>query len=314
MFALRGLAVSLSAFATFYCGLSLALALTWRKARALAPRHPARRSANFLLALRMFPLAAALLITLALALPSFLVLEPRAISEPIGELSLTLGFCGVAVLTVGATNVFLSLRRASRTISRWEDAAEPIASTSALPIFRTLRAAPPMTAVGIIRPRILLSRVAEFLLNTNEFQSALNHESAHVRGRDNLKKLVLRFVPFPGLRDLEHAWLESIEMAADDAAVSSPAEALDLAAALIKLCRLGPIDSSPELTVSLVHSPVSLVNERIERLIHWSPAPNPNSNHVLWYASGLGLTVFAVGVSYGQLLVAVHAATEWLVR
>jgi Zn-dependent protease with chaperone function len=171
-----------------------------------------------------------------------------------------------------------------------------------------------MTAVGIIRPRILFSRAAEFLLNANEFQSALNHEIAHLRRRDNLKKLLLRFVQFPGMRGLEHSWLEATEMAADDAAVSTSAEALDLAAALIKLCRLGSMGSFAELNMSLVHSPVSLVNERVERLIHWTGRSYPAPRHSLWYAGGLGLALFAAGLSYSQLLVAAHNATEWLVR
>lgn len=314
MFAFRGLAVSLSVFVTFYCGLSLALTLTWRKAGAVVRGQPAHRLANFLFALRMFPLAAAVLVTTALAIPSFLWLEPRTIDEPIGELSLILGFCGVAVLAAGATNALLAFKRASRTISRWESGAEPIRFTASLQILRTAGATPPMTAVGIVRPRILLSRAAEFLLNANEFRSALNHEIAHVQRRDNLKKLLLRFVQFPGLRGLEHAWLEATEMAADDAAVSNPAEALDLAAALIKLCRLGPIDSSAELSMSLVHSPVSLVNERVERLIHWTGRSSPRRRRVC-HAAGLGLALLPlVAVSYGQLLVAVHSATEWLVR
>jgi hypothetical protein len=88
-----------------------------------------------------------------------------------------------------------------------------------------------------------------------------------------------------------------------------------LAAALIKLCRLGAMGSSAELIMSLVHSPVSLVNERVERLIHWSPQPDLERGHSSWYAVAMGLAFLAVvGLSYGQLLMVVHAATEWLVR
>ena len=76
-----------------------------------------------------------------------------------------------------------------------------------------------------------------------------------MRRRDNLKKLLLRFVAFPGMAGLEAAWLEATEMAADDAAVSNAGEALDLAAALIKLSRLGPVEAPVDLTAALVHSP-----------------------------------------------------------
>src|SRR5258708_34685891 len=127
-----------------------------------------------------------------------------------------------------------------------------------------------MTAAGIVRPRVLLSGAAESLLTASELQTALNHEIAHVHRRDNLKKLLLRFVAFPGMAGLEAAWLEVTEMAADDAAVSNAGEALDLAAALIKLSRLGPSGARADLTAALIHSPASAMNARVGRLIAWS--------------------------------------------
>ena len=115
---------------------------------------------------------------------------------------------------------------------------------------------------------------------------------------------------------LEAAWLEATEMAADDAAVSNAGEALDLAAALIKLSRLGPVEAPIDLTAALVHSPASLMNARVERLIAWSDdrlaLPHRFSP---WYGLGAALaTVAAFAVSYSRLLVHVHTATEWLVR
>ena len=161
-----------------------------------------------------------------------------------------------------------------------------------------------------------MSGVAEFLLTGNELQTALNHEIEHVRRRDNLKKLLLRLVAFPGMAGLEAAWLVAIEMAADDAAVSNASEALDLAAALIKLSRLGPAEARADLTAALVHSPSSAMNARVARLIAWSDARLVSSQRSsLWYGIGAALAAVAVfAVTYGQLLVRVHTATEWLVR
>ena len=126
---------------------------------------------------------------------------------------------------------------------------------------------PALSAAGILRPKILLSGSAEFLLNGNELRTALNHELAHIRRRDNFKKMLLRFVAFPGMRGLEAVWLEASEMAADDAAVSSTADALDLAAALLKLSRLKADEPSPDLTAALVHGHAAIINARVERLI-----------------------------------------------
>ena len=105
-------------------------------------------------------------------------------------------------------------------------------------------------------------------------------------------------------------------MAADDAAVSNAGEALDLAAALIKLSRLGPVEPPADLTAALVHSPASVMNARVERLIAWSDdrlAP-PQRLSLRYALSAAAATVAVFALTYTQLLVHVHAATEWLVR
>jgi beta-lactamase regulating signal transducer with metallopeptidase domain len=173
-----------------------------------------------------------------------------------------------------------------------------------------------LTAAGILRPRLWLSGAAEFVLTERELQSALRHELVHVRRRDNLRKLVLRLVASPGMKPLENAWREATEMAADDAAVSNASEALDLAAAVIKLSRLVPLAPAAELTTALVHSPAESVNARVERLIAWterrqSAAPGDSIRYSLCAAAALAGTLV---VTYGTLLMRVHAATEWLVR
>jgi hypothetical protein len=119
---------------------------------------------------------------------------------------------------------------------------------------------------------------------------------------------------------LEDAWLEATEMAADDAAVSSAGDALDLAAALIKLSRLGPVEPPTELTAALLHSGASVMNARVERLVTWTeerlvPARKSSSSFELAYGVGAALATIAIfAVTYSQLLVHVHTATEWLVR
>jgi beta-lactamase regulating signal transducer with metallopeptidase domain len=183
-------------------------------------------------------------------------------------------------------------------------------------VLRISGAAPPLTAAGILRPTVWLSRAAEFVLTERELQSALRHEVVHVRRRDNLRKLILRLTAFPGMVEMESAWREATEMAADDAAVSSASEALDLAAAVIKLSRLAPLEAPAELTTALVNTPAESVNARVERLIAWgerrsTPAPRYSWGYALCTAAAVVVTVV---VTYSQLLVRVHAATEWLVR
>ncbi len=321
MFALRGVAVSLSVFVLLYSALSLVVCSVWGRVLLYGERYSARRCADLLFTLRVCPLVVAAGVTLALAVPSFVLLEPRTVDEPMGVVLVALGLSGMAVVLAGMWKAALALLRASRTVARWSTEARvidisPMDSMNPLSVLRVSAAAPPLTAAGILRPSVWLSRAAQFVLTERELQSALRHEVVHVRRRDNLRKLVLRLVAFPGTAGLESAWSEASEMAADDAAVSSASEALDLAAAVIKLSRLTPLEAPAELTTALVHSPAESVNARVERLIAWTERrPTPAKGYSLVYplcaAAAVAVTV---AVTYSQLLVRLHAATEWLVK
>jgi Zn-dependent protease with chaperone function len=324
MFAARGIAVASSVFFLVYVALSLVVCCTWhrvsvsRHVRNLSTKH----CADLLFALRMFPLTAALLVTLAFTVPSFVLLEPHAIEEPIGWLPLALGTCGLCVIVFGLGSAVAALMRASRLIALWGSQANAVETQVSVPVLRIDRIAPALTAAGILRPRVLLSGTAELVLNENELHTALRHEVAHIRRRDNLKKLLLRFVAFPAMKSLEAAWLESTEMAADDAAVGSLGDALDLAAALIKLSKIiaSPENSSEELMTAFMHGSASLMNVRVERLIAWRESrPAAVRQYSQWHAVGLALVMAiimsaALAVTYSHLLAQVHTATEWLVR
>jgi len=314
MFYVRGLAISLSIFAIVYAAMSLAVCLTWQRMRSFSDRFSSRRRANLLFALRMFPLINAIAATGALAIPSFLLFEPRGINEPLGGFLLAAALCGLALILFGFIHASSALFRASRAISLWTNGARTISSSGPVPVLQISGAVPAMTAVGIVRPAVLLSQSALDLLTGGELRSALNHEFVHWRRRDNLRKLLLHFVTLPGMRGLESAWLEATEMAADDAAVSNREQALDLAAALIKLSRF--IHPPAELTAALVHSPVSTVNARVERLLAWREAhPASSARHVFRCGfAALTATAVVLGVVCSPLLAYVHAATEWLVR
>jgi Zn-dependent protease with chaperone function len=321
MFALRGIAVSLSIFVVFYSALSLAVCGVWRNVWPGGPRYSARRCADLLFALRMIPFALATGVTLSLAVPSFLLLEPRAVDEPMGAMPVALGLCGLAMVLGGMWKATTALLRASRRVARWSSearviGARPIDSMNSVAVHRISAPAPPLTAAGILRPSLWLSRAVEFVLTERELETALRHEVAHVRRRDNLRKLMLRLVAFPGMAELESAWREASEMAADDAAVSTASEALDLAAAVIKLSRLTPLDPPAELTTALVHSPAQSVNARVLRLMAWTERrQNAAPGYSLGYALCAALAVVvALAVTYSELLLRVHAATEWLVR
>jgi len=69
---------------------------------------------------------------------------------------------------------------------------------------------------------------------------------------------------------------------------------------------------------ALVHTPLESVNARVGRLIAWEERRQKPISEWGWslrYTTFAAVAlVAALAVSYGQMLVGMHAATEWLVR
>jgi hypothetical protein len=295
-----------------YVSLSLIICRGWKVMRRLFPTGSARASADFLFALRVLPFAFSSAVTLAFTLPSFLLLEPHATDEAIGLAPLGLGLCCILLLGAGIARAAMSQLRASRALVKWLDGSTVMESDDAVTVFLTANNAPTLTVAGLCAPKVLISEAAVAALNPPELRSALRHEIFHARRYDNLKKLLFRFSVFPGMADLERAWSEETEMAADDAAVSSFRDALDLAAALIKVSRLGRIESN-ELTTALLHSSTAL-SKRVRRLVAWENPQQPVSRN-WWYALlPATVSVIALAATYSSALSRMHDVTEWLVR
>jgi len=312
MFALRLMGVMLSVFILAYCVLSLAVSGGWKfTARLWRPLAPAR-SADFLFGLRLFPLAAAIAITAIYVVPSYLVLEPAHIDEPLGPMLFVLAGGGFAWLLSATLRAVAAQKRTSRVLSKWVQGAKGADHGAPFPVLRLPHQDPVLTVAGICVPRVLVSETAAAILTREELEVALRHEVAHIRHRDNLKKLLLRFAGFPAMAELESAWLEMSEMAADEAAVSSPSEALDLASALIKLSRFAPVQRSHAFTSALLPESRASLTARLGRLFNWAaPQHQKGTSHVL---PSVAAIAFLAVLTYGPMLVGVHALTEWLVR
>jgi Zn-dependent protease with chaperone function len=321
MFALRCLGVSLAFFLAQYCLFSAVIARSWawwsRVTQSWRPRHVA----NFLLGLRMLPLLAALASTAIFVLPSFLLLEPRATNEGAGEAPTVLSVCCLLLVGFGLQRAIRAQARSSRVVSEWLREATPLPAQENLagnpfPVFQIRPPVPALTVAGVRSPRVLVSSAAATLLDPREMRTALQHEIAHIRHRDNLKKLLFNFTAFPGMAALEAAWSDAGEIAADDAAVANCGDALDLASALIKLSRLGPAPVPAVLTTGLVQSSNTALNFRVERLLAWQQAPADDSfprfpKFVIPTTLAMVVLIFA---SYGAVLERMHEVTEWLVR
>jgi Zn-dependent protease with chaperone function len=312
MFAVRGIAVSLTFFVLLYCLLSLLVAIGWRSLKLV--RAPSERSpANLLFTLRILPQLASTLITLAFVLPSYLRLEPTTADEDTGILPLVFGICALSLFAYGLWRVVSAQTRASRVVASWLEGADPLDADAKAATFRSQSDVLPLTLVGVFKSRVLVSNSAVALLSGDELHIALKHEMAHLRSHDNLKKLIFRFSPFPGMARLETAWSQAAELAADDAAVSSLHDAIDLAAALVKLSRLVSVEAAPACTVGFV---TGSIRARVARLLAWGEGSHTQEVRIFrWYvlppAVAASLCIF---VTYGPALALTHQVTEWLVR
>jgi hypothetical protein len=312
MFALRGIAVSLTCFVLLYGLVSALVASVWR---ALKPSDVAQRSvAALLFGLRILPLLASVVVTFALVVPSFQLLEPRSRHERMSAIPLALGVCALLLIAYGCFRVIAAQTFTNRVVRSWLEGAHPLkANANSTVTFQSRRETPPLTLVGVCNPRVLVSDSTVALLSEDELQIALRHELEHRKSHDNLKKLIFSVCPFPGMAKLESAWSLAAELAADDAAVSNERDAVDLAAALIKLSRLVPVEAAPICAVGFVTASLS---ERVARLLAWDEASKARRVRIrTWFVIPFAVaTSLLVTIAYGPVLALTHEVTEWLVR
>jgi Zn-dependent protease with chaperone function len=312
MFALRGIAVSLNCFILLYCLLSVLVTTAWR---LLKPSHVAQRSvAAVLFGMRILPLLVSVVVTFALVVPSLLLLKPLPSDIDLGAMPLVFGVCALVLIAYCFLHAIAAQTRTTRVVTCWLQGARPAKTNVDHTV--TLQArpeTPPLTVVGVRHPRVLVSEATIALLSQDELRMALRHELEHMKSRDNLKRLILVFCPFPGMTKLESAWSQAAELAADDASVSNQSDALDLAAALVKLSRLVPVKAPPVCTMSFVAGRIS---QRVESLLAWDEASQARRVQIrTWFVVPFAVAVsLIVTIAYGPVLAITHEVTEWLVR
>jgi hypothetical protein len=308
MFAARGIVVSLAFFVMVYCPLSLLVVLGWRGVFRRA-RVSTLNSANCLFGLRIFSFAASAVVAVFFTFPSFWLMERASLDED--GATFVLAACSLIVLTAGLFRALRAQAETKRAVRQWLSGRSTFRDETAEPTLRASNGAPALILVGVRRPKIMVSDMATLLLSEEELRVAVRHEWGHKRSCDNLKKVLISATPFPGMRSLDDAWRAAAELAADDAAVANRENALDLAAALIKLSRASKQWFEPALASGLV-SGSSSINLRIERLLEWR-GESPRVRHTWPGIVFLFLWVGGVATNYGALLVLTHRLTEMLV-
>ncbi len=259
-----------------------------RTAQRIRPGH----AAHLLLVLRLLPCWFGILIVAALCLPSYLQLEPDATAEHVRLGFLAAAVLGLLVCSASITRGLLAFIRSRRFLLNCRRHSRETELVTGFSRVWTIEGSMPFLALaGIFRPQLIVSRGTLAALSPDLLQAALRHERAHCVSRDNLKHLLLLLapdmLPFFGLRDLERAWAKFTEWAADDiAAAGNPVDSTALAAALVRLARMGGTPSECALVTSLMPSRVDLA-ARVNRLL--SESPQPKAAAPMLIGSGLGV-------------------------
>ena len=318
---LRLLCISLASFFLVHLALGLLVSLAAPAAVRVADRMRARQAERFLLALRLLPAGAALATVAGLCVPSYLLLEPAATSEEVG-----LSCLGAALLCLACWGFALarSWRATSRSLGyirycRMVGRRTRLGAEGS-PAWVVDGPAPFLALAGIVRPRLMVSSDVVAALSAEQLAVALRHEQAHQMSRDNLKRLLVLLAPdvLPFWRAfdiLERGWARFTEWAADDDAVGGDASrSVSLAAALVRVARLGACPQTAPLVTSLLADNDDLA-ARVERLLRESPGKAAERGRPLlaW-----GTTLAAVGLFAGMLqpatMYSVHRLLEHLTR
>lgn len=316
---LRLLCISLSSLFLVHTALAMALNLAAPYAIRFAGKRQAKQAASLLFGLRLLPIALACVIVLGLCVPSYLWLEPNRANEAVGLTCLALGLLGAAISAWSLGRVGKVLAGSVRFSGAYErKGRETSFSGESSPIWVIPQTSPLLAVSGIFRQKIYVSASVLQSLSLDELSVALLHERAHRVWRDNLKRLFLvlapRTIPMSrGLRQIDRAWSKFTEWAADDLAVAGDSHrALSLAAALVRVARLGSPAPRPVFLSSLAD--VCDLSERVERLLHPMPRPasplNARSSLIIASALALAASVAAWFLWPASL----HAAHEILER
>jgi beta-lactamase regulating signal transducer with metallopeptidase domain len=289
-YALRLICVSLAAFAIIFTIIGAIVSAAAAAAQGLAGRMRANAAAQFILLLRLLPAALAAFLVAVVCVPSYIRFEQRVELEEAGPLCIAL-----ALFSCGLFGVSLI-----RTFRAWRNSVSPD-STLAL--------------VGILRPRIIVSDTARNALSSAELSMALSHEQSHAESRDNFKRLLILLAPgpFPKFAALEETWKILAEYAADDqAAAGDPSRSLSLAAALVRIAKLGTT-AEPPLVTSFLAAGNSL-ESRVDRLLNPSDLPANPYPRAVAISSALLVAGFVAAVLQPGTPARVHWLLEMLIH
>jgi hypothetical protein len=313
--------------AAFFVLHTVAAAAVWsaapavlRRCRSLRPR----RAAFHLFTLRLLPPVAAGMGIALLCVPSYLRFEPRGGAERAGALCCAAAILGAGVCAVSATRALRGLVLSARGNRRFRrEGRRILLPGETVPAVLLEETTPLLALVGLLKPRIVVSRGVLAALSPGELEAAVLHERAHRLSRDNVKRLVMLLAPepFPFSRRyaaIERSWRQLTEWAGDDDAVGGDAQrSVALAGALVRVARLGGRTMPPSPLFTSLVADTGDLSARVNRLLA-PPRPAVDDRpHIRALAGAAGLSLAAllvILVSQSPALSLVHRLLEALIN
>jgi len=238
--------------------------------------------------------------------------------EPIGWVCLAAAALGLAVWSHSIARTLRAVGRSLRHIRQCQRAArKTYLRGDTAPVWLMEDPAPLVMLAGVLRSRLVISRRVVSALSAEQLDAVLRHERAHSRSRDNFKRLLVLLSPgilpfFRGFGRLEQAWARVAEWAADDFAVAGDSHrSLTLAAALVRVARLGAVPPPPMLVTSLMPNGVDL-SARVDRLLHFVPSAVKPGRFARLLTGGAGVVLGTCVLALMAQPVTLHAAHEFL--
>jgi beta-lactamase regulating signal transducer with metallopeptidase domain len=318
---MRVVLVVLASYAGVSTLVAAAAAAVWRA--GLIERDspsPATRAWR-LVALRALPFVVGALVTAIVVTPGYLAFEPDHETEEVGPVLIALAMLGAVLLGTGLLIALRAVIATWRLERQWLQSASAIHFTppASIPAYVIETLTPVVALIGVFSPKLVAARSVIEVCSACELAQIVAHERGHLRSRDNLKRWLIAAAPdllrWTRLHDeIESAWYNAAEDAADDAATSGDVVArTDLAALLVKIAGLGPAAPWSAATVSPFVESDSL-DRRVRRLLEDEATPAPSIWPAFARIAGVCATALMIaGLFSATALESAHRVVETII-
>jgi beta-lactamase regulating signal transducer with metallopeptidase domain len=227
--------------------------------------------------------------------------EPRDTTETPGLLLCAAAGFALALIVTASRRISRSVRATRRCARLLESAGTRVVSEDGTTFWRIESEYPVAAVTGVFRSRLLLSTRILNECTPDEIDTIISHERAHVRRRDNLVRAAMLCLPDPLRltrvgREMEAAWADAAEEAADEAAAGAADERRALlAAALVRVARMANTPM-PDWMPGLAFYEGNNLETRVRRLLGAARLSTRTRLHAL-AAFGIVSTVFGLAVT-----------------